>query len=106
MTDFTDPANPVTRGFSDPPPLPQVMNPQGTMLVNELGGAWASYWYNGVIYEAEITKGLNLFRFTGRETRRDVQLRHLNPQTQEFTLDDRRGDDDDDDDRDDDDDDD
>src|SRR5918992_896763 len=41
-TEFTDPANPVTVGWSDPPPLPPVTTPEG-QLVNELGGAWSSY---------------------------------------------------------------
>jgi hypothetical protein len=86
VTEFTNPAAPVTLGWSDPPPLDP---PQ-------LGGAWSSYWYNGLIYESEITEGLNVFRFTGRETRSAINLRHLNPQTQEFSLDGRgKGDDDD-----------
>jgi len=100
VADFSDPANPETLGFADPPPLPQVTSPTGEM-VNELGGAWSSYWYNGIIYESEITKGLNLFRYTGKETRKAIRLKHLNPQTQEFSLTARRGDDDDDDDDDD-----
>jgi hypothetical protein len=86
VTDFTNPASAVTLGWSDPPPL----------VPTQLGGAWSSYWYNGLIYESEITKGLNVFRFTGRETRKDVKLRHLNPQTQEFSILPGRGDDDDD----------
>jgi len=93
VADFTNPASPVTLGWSDPPPL----------VPTQLGGAWSSYWYNGLIYESEITKGLNVFRFTGKETRKDIRLRSLNPQTQEFSLgrdegDDDEGDDDDDDD--------
>jgi hypothetical protein len=85
VTDFTNPGSPVTLGWSDPPPLPQVTNPAG-MLVNELGGAWSSYWYNNFIYESEITKGVNVFRFSGRETGSALRLPHLNPQTQEFTI--------------------
>jgi hypothetical protein len=106
VTDFSDPANPETLAFADPTPLPQVTSPTTGMLINELGGAWSSYFYNGIIYESEITKGLNLFRYTGEETRGAVRLKHLNPQTQEFSLgrdddDDDDGDDDDDDDDDD-----
>ena len=86
VVDFTDPAHPVTLAYADPPALPQVTNPQG-QLVNEPGGAWSSYWYNGFIYESEITKGLNVFRYTGRPAIQAVQLDHLNPQTQEFSLD-------------------
>ena len=83
-TDFTDPANPVTVGWSDPPPLGQVVNPDGE-LVNELGGAWSSYWYNNFIYESEITKGLNIFRLGGPATGGAIRLPHLNPQTQDFS---------------------
>jgi hypothetical protein len=91
VVDFTNPAAPQTLGWSDPPPA----------VPTQLGGAWSSYWYNGLIYESEIQVGLNIFEFTGRETRGAIRLPHLNPQTQEFSLDDRRGDDDDDDDDDD-----
>ena len=76
VVDFTDPANPVTLGYSDPPAL----------TPPDLGGAWSSYWYNGSIYESEITKGLNVFRFSGRETAGALRLDHLNPQTQEISL--------------------
>jgi hypothetical protein len=76
VTEFTDPANPVTLGWSDPPPL----------VPTQLGGAWSSYWYNNLIYESEITKGLNVFRFSGEETGGTMKLPHLNPQTQEFSL--------------------
>src|ERR671911_1745949 len=75
VTDFTDPANPVTLGWSDPPAL----DPP------DLGGAWSSYWYNNFIYESSITQGLNVFRFSGSETDGALRLDHLNPQTQEFT---------------------
>jgi hypothetical protein len=76
VVEFTDPASPVTLGWSDPPPL----------VPTQLGGAWSSYWYNNFIYESEITKGLNVFRFSGKETGGAMRLDHLNPQTQEFSL--------------------
>ena len=85
VTDFTDPANPVTVAWSDPLPLGTVTTPAGA-TVNELGGAWSSYWYNNFIYESEITKGLNVFRLSDRVTAGAIRLPHLNPQTQEFTL--------------------
>lgn len=77
VTEFTDPANPVTLGWSDPPAI----------TPPDLGGAWSSYWYNDHIYESNITQGLNVFAFHGNETRRALDLDHLNPQTQEFTID-------------------
>jgi hypothetical protein len=91
VTDFTDPANPVTVAWSDPPALPQVTPPPTPTNpnpdpVNELGGAWSTYWYNGSIYESEITKGLHVFRLSDRVTAGAIKLDRLNPQTQEFSL--------------------
>lgn len=62
--------------FSDPPPIAPI----------DLGGAWSSYWYNGFIYETNITEGLNIFRFSGKQAAGAKKLGHLNPQTQEFTT--------------------
>jgi hypothetical protein len=76
VTDFTNPASPVTLGWSDPPPL----------VPTQLGGAWSAYWYNGFIYESEISVGLNVFRFSGGETAGAIRVPHLNPQTQEFST--------------------
>jgi hypothetical protein len=76
VVDFTDPANAVELAWSDPPPI----------VPTDLGGAWSSYWYSGFIYETNITEGLNVFQFTGPETRSNIKLSHLNPQTQEFTI--------------------
>ena len=76
VTDFTDPANPATLGYSDPPAL----------VPPDLSGAWSSYWYNDFIYESSITEGLNVFRYRGHELKGALQLDYLNPQTQEFTL--------------------
>jgi hypothetical protein len=76
VTDFTDPANPATVAWSDPPPL----------VPTQLGGAWSTYWYNGFSYESEITKGVNVFRVSDRRLAGALKLAHLNPQTQEFSL--------------------
>jgi hypothetical protein len=73
VTEFTDPANPVTVAWSDPPPL----------VPTQLGGAWSSYWYNNFVYESEITKGVNVFRVADRRLAGARQLGHLNPQTQD-----------------------
>ena len=87
VTDFTDPANPQTVAWSDPPSLGpgdfcSATRPPGC----QLGGAWSSYWYNNVIYESDITQGLNLFRLNDPVVAGALTLRHLNPQTQEFSL--------------------
>ncbi|HLE99283.1 MAG TPA: hypothetical protein VI540_05245 [Gaiellaceae bacterium] len=86
VTDFTDPANATTVAWADPPALPQVLPPGSTTPVNELGGAWSTYWYNGFIYESEITKGLHVFRLSDSTTAGAITLSRLNPQTQEFSL--------------------
>jgi hypothetical protein len=87
VVEFTDPQNPKELAWSDPPPIPVTFftpfcQPPGC----ELGGVWSSYWYNGLIYETHINEGLNIYQYTGRETRRAIGLGHLNPQTQEFTI--------------------
>jgi Ca2+-binding RTX toxin-like protein len=53
VVDFTDPANAQTVASADPPPL------DPNILID--GGAWSTYWYDGFIYESEITKGLHIF---------------------------------------------
>jgi hypothetical protein len=86
VVDFTDPANAKTVAWSDPPPLPRVTPPGGGEPIPELGGAWSSYWYNGFIYESEITKGLNVFLLSDNARAGAMRLDHLNPQTQEFSI--------------------
>ncbi len=86
VLDFTDPANAVEIAYSDPPPIPPPGGPFCGGSGCEIGGAWSSYWYNNFIYETNITEGLNIFRFSGRETAGALRLDHLNPQTQMFTL--------------------
>ncbi|WP_116043334.1 LVIVD repeat-containing protein [Amycolatopsis palatopharyngis] len=74
--DFSDPSNPRTIGFSDPSPIEP----------SNLGGAWSTYWYNNFIYESEIQTGLNVFRLSSPATGGAIKLPHLNPQTQDFSL--------------------
>jgi hypothetical protein len=83
VTDFTDPANPVVLAWSDPPSLGPGPFCGGLC---QLGGAWASYWYNDFIYESDITRGLNVFRLSATEYGGSFRLSHLNPQTQDFSI--------------------
>jgi hypothetical protein len=76
VTDFTNPAEPVTVAYSDPPPIEPT----------NLGGAWSTYMYNGFIYESEIQTGLNVYRLSDRVTAGEIRLPHLNPQTQDPDL--------------------
>lgn len=88
VVDFTDPANAQTVAWSDPPslgpgPFCSATSPPGC----QLGGAWSSYYYKrGFIYESDITRGLLLFRLRDRILEGALELDHLNPQTQEFSL--------------------
>ena len=89
VVDFTDPANATEFAFADPAPLVDPNPPVGI----ELGGDWSTYWYDGRIYESDITRGLIIWKLSDRRVSGAKKLRRLNPQTQEFTLD-ARGDDD------------
>jgi hypothetical protein len=57
--DFTDSTTPVEIAFFDRGPV----NPKE--LVS--GGYWSSYWYNGNIYGAEISRGIDVFRLLPSE---------------------------------------
>lgn len=51
--DFTDPANPTEIAFHDYGPV--ATDGSG------FGGSWSVYWYNGVIVNSEIARGLDIF---------------------------------------------
>jgi hypothetical protein len=76
VVDFTDPANAVEVAYADPAPLSPT----------QLGGDWSTYWYNGRIYESDITRGLLIWNLSGKWEAGARKLPYLNPQTSEFTL--------------------
>jgi hypothetical protein len=82
VIDFTDPANAEEIAFADPAPL---VNPNDPTMI-ELGGDWSTYWYDGHIYESDITRGLIIWRLNDRAVAGARRLGHLNPQTQEFSF--------------------
>ncbi|WP_109508685.1 LVIVD repeat-containing protein [Nocardioides speluncae] len=57
LVDFTDAANPVEIGYFDRGPIAVPQNPTGL----NLGGLWATYWYNGKVYGTEIARGFDTF---------------------------------------------
>jgi hypothetical protein len=83
VVDFSDPANAKEVAYADPPPLVNPDNPAAL----ELGGDWSSYWYNGRIYQGDITRGLLIWRLDDRSVIQYLRTPHLNPQTQETTID-------------------
>ncbi len=82
VLDFTDPANVREIAYADPAPL---INPDNPAAI-ESGGDWSSYWYDGRIYESDMTRGLLIWNLTDRAVAGARKLGHLNPQTQEFTI--------------------
>jgi hypothetical protein len=61
---------------------PQPLNPN-TLAV---GGDWSSHYYNGVIWQSDITRGLLSWEIRGDAMGGTRNLKRLNPQTQEFTT--------------------
>jgi hypothetical protein len=76
VVDFTDPANAFEVAYADPDPL----------VPTQLGGDWSTYYYNGRIYESDITRGLLVWNLSGKWDAGAKKLPYLNPQTSEFTL--------------------
>ena len=82
MFDFTDPSNPYEIAFFDrgPADAEQMRS----------GGSWSVYWYNGVIVNSEISRGLDVLELTPSAhlteneiaASRTVRLDYLNPQGQ------------------------
>jgi hypothetical protein len=51
--DWTDPKKPFEMAYFDRGPL------DGTRLLS--AGSWSIYWYNGLIYSSEISRGLDIY---------------------------------------------
>ncbi len=80
--DFTDPANPIEIAFHDRGPL------SDDRL--EIGGSWSIYWYNGLLINSEIVRGLDIFELLPSEfiteneiaASNTVRMDYFNPQGQ------------------------
>jgi len=77
VVDFTDPTNAREIAFADPAPL---VNPDNAAAI-ESGGDWSTYWYNGRIYESDMTRGLVIWNLTDPAVAGAKKFDHLNPQT-------------------------
>jgi hypothetical protein len=82
VVDFSDPRAPEEIAYADPAPLVDPNPPVGI----EGGGDWSSYWYDGHIYEGDMTRGLIVWKLKDRAVRGAKKLGRLNPQTQEFSI--------------------
>ncbi len=82
LIDWTDPTNPAEIAYFDRGPV----NPDRM----QMGGSWSVYWYNGVIVNSEIARGLDILELVPSEAltqneidaANSVRLTHLNSQGQ------------------------
>jgi hypothetical protein len=88
VVEFTDPANATEVAYADPAPLVNPTNPNAIVL----GGDWSTYWYDGLIYESDIRRGLIVWNLADNVVSGAKKLGHLNPQTQEMSFPLKRGD--------------
>lgn len=67
LMDFTDPENPFEIAFFD----------RGPLSIESLftGGYWSTYWYNGRLYGAEISRGIDVFRLMPSEHLSAAEIR-------------------------------
>ena len=82
VVDFTDPADATEIAYADPAPLVHPTTPGAIVL----GGDWSTYWYNGLIYESDIRRGLIVWKLSDNAVGGARRLDHLNPQTQETSF--------------------
>jgi hypothetical protein len=66
IMDFTDPENAFEIAYFDRGPL------SDTEIYT--GGYWSTYWYNGRIYGAEISRGIDVFRLTPSEHLTEAEI--------------------------------
>ncbi|HEX5856493.1 MAG TPA: hypothetical protein VFY91_00150 [Microbacterium sp.] len=88
VLNFDKPSSAREMAFADPAPLP---DPPGPATIH-IGGSWATYFYNGYLFDSDITRGLYIWELDEKEAQDAMQLDHLNPQTQEFTISDGKDD--------------
>jgi hypothetical protein len=82
LFDWTDASKPVEIGYHDRGPV------DATRMEN--GGSWSVYWYNGVIVNSEMARGLDIFELTPStfisqneiDAAKQVRIDYLNPQGQ------------------------
>ena len=78
VVDFSDLDDIKEIAYADPKPL----NPTAFTV----GGDWSSHYYNGLIWQSDITRGLLSWEIRGNALGGTQHLDRLNPQTQEFTT--------------------
>jgi hypothetical protein len=82
LFDWTDPKRPYEIAYHDRGPI------DASRM--EMGGTWSVYWYNGLIVNSEIARGLDIFELVPSEhlsqneidAAKSVRFEYLNPQGQ------------------------
>jgi hypothetical protein len=74
VIDFTNPAAPQEIAYADPAPL----STSGIIL----GGDWSSHFYNGLIYQSDIRRGVIIWELDHPSMRLTREVDLSNPQTQ------------------------
>ena len=89
VLDFSDLSRVREIGYADPAPLSRDAHatPADSGRPAVLGGDWSTHWYNGLIYQSDIARGVASWRFNGGESFKAEKLNRLNPQTQTYTTD-------------------
>ena len=78
VLDFSNLERPREIAYADPKPI----DPNQFTI----GGDWSSHFYNGLIYQSDITRGLLIWALIDPAVLGTRFLDRLNPQTQEFTT--------------------
>ncbi len=87
VLDFSDLSRVREIGYADPARLSErLTGPPNPNRPVDLGGDWSTHWYNGFIYQSDITRGVASWRFNGGESFKARELNRLNPQTQTYTT--------------------
>lgn len=74
IIDFNDPTAAVEIGYYD-------------AQVPRAASTWATYWYNGLIYANDISRGFDVIRTSDPVLKDSLTLEYLNPQVQENLID-------------------
>lgn len=91
VIDFTDPDKPYEIAFFDRGPVDAPAEPGSTPTGRgTIAGSWGAYWYNGLIYSAEMARGLDILEILPTEhltvneiaAAKLVMMEEYNPQSQ------------------------
>lgn len=74
--DFTDPRNPIEIAFHDRGPI--------SAERVQTGGSWSIYWYNGVLINSEIARGIDIFELLPSDFVTENEIAAANTVTMDY----------------------